>query len=79
MEPCDEVGNVTAERFERRVGLGRPHGRHLADHHGVKHVLQLCCHDNQAFDGALHVLETSSDRRDEPVEAQEFLDQHRVH
>lgn len=51
----------------------------LAHHHAVEHILQLWGHDDYSLDGLPDVLETVSDYPGQPVEADQFLVQNRVH
>ena len=47
LQPRQEVGDVAAERLQRRVGLAAPHAGDLAGHAAGEDLLQLCRHHHQ--------------------------------
>lgn len=51
LEALEEVQDVAAERLKGGVALGGPHGGDLARHERLAELLEVCGHDDEAFDG----------------------------
>ena len=78
-QPAEHVGHVRAERLARRVGVLHPQRGAVAERERPGEGLELGVHDDEALDGLLERGERRAHDRDEPVEADELLREHRVH
>lgn len=66
-EAGQQVSHIAAQRLQRRVGLGHPHGWHFAYEHAVEDVLQLRGHQDLPFDGTDQADEALPDHFGQPV------------
>ena len=67
VESFEEVGDVAAERFQRRVRVLRPHVGDAADEQVLGESLEVGRHHDEALDCLLQVLQAAANRLLQPA------------